>query len=68
MRQCLPVSQLKDPVATSVGPTREAVPVTTTVNTMATVAMTTYVSDKACKRKSSRKMFPLMKKRLSFND
>ena len=56
MRQCLPVSQLKDPAATTVGPTWEAVPATTPVDTMATVAMTTTVSYKACKIKSSCKM------------
>ena len=48
VRQYLPISLLKDPAATTVGPTWEAVPVTTPVNTMATVAMTSTVSYKAC--------------------
>ena len=50
------IPQLKNPAATTVGPTWEAVPVTTPVNTMATVAMTSTVSYKAYKIKSSRKM------------
>ena len=56
MRQYLPVSQLKNPVATTVATTWEAVPASTTVSHMATAAMTTTVSNLACKIKSSRKM------------
>jgi hypothetical protein len=56
VRQYLPVSQLKNPVATTVATTWEAVPASTTVNHTATVAMTTTVSNLACKIKSSRKM------------
>ena len=56
MRQYLPVSQLKNPVAITVGTTWEAVLATTPVNTTANVAMTTTVSNLACKTKSSCKM------------
>ena len=56
MRQYLPVSQLKNPVAITVGTTWEAVLATTPVNTTATVAMTTTVSYKGFKIKSRRKM------------
>ena len=49
VRHYLPVSQLNHPVATTVGTTWEAVPAPPPVNTMATVAMTTTVSNQACK-------------------
>ena len=47
VRQYLAVSQLKTPVDTTAETTWEAVPATTPVNTMATVALTTTVSIQA---------------------
>lgn len=58
MRQYLPVSQLNPPVATTVGDTWEAVPAPPPADTMAPVAMTTTVSDKACKIENSCKILP----------